>query len=103
LSSAQSGTVTIRADNAPVQWHAWCSSPDVSIGDVNGDERGTVYPGSPVDLTISLGPAQDGRLAAACHVWPGDYRIDVSLPAPPPPADPSPSDTPTDLPTPPPT
>ena len=102
LSSAQAATVTISADGGPVRWSAWCGSRDVSIGDASGAEHGTVYPGSPVDLTVSLGPVQDGRLAAACHVWPGGFRVSVILPAPPPPpADPAgtSADTPSPLPT----
>ena len=99
LTVAQTVTVTIRADGGPVRWSAWCGSRDVSIGDANGAEHGTVTPGNPVDLTVTLGPVQDGRLSAVCHIWPGGNLVAVTLPPPPPPpADPSPTDTPTDIP-----
>jgi len=101
LSAAQTVTVTIRADGGPVRWSAWCGSRDVSIGDAAGAEHGTVTPGNPVDLTVTLGPVQDGRLTATCHIWPGGNLVAVTLPPPPPPpADPSPTDTPTDIPSP---
>ena len=99
LSSLPQATVTLTASNGPVRWHAWCTGPDVSIGDANGNRSGTADPADPVDLTVSLAPVQDGAQTATCHVWPGDFRVTVTLPPPPPPA-PSPAGTPTDTPSP---
>ena len=91
LSAAPLGTVVLTADGE-TRWHAWCSA-DVTIGDDSGSRSGTVDPADPVNLTIAPAPAQDGQVAATCHIWPGDLQVAVTLP-PPAPASPSPSASP---------
>ena len=92
LSSGQQVTITLTANGAPVNWHAWCSdAADVSVSAASG----TASPGMPSLLTLTPAPAQDGVPATECHIWPGAIQVAVTLPQPVPSASPAATDTPT--------
>ena len=92
LSSGQQVTITLYANGAPVNWHAWCSdAADVSVSAASG----TASPGMPSLLTLTPAPAQDGVPATECHIWPGAIQVAVTLPQPVPSASPAATDTPT--------
>ena len=92
LSSGQQVTITLTASGAPAAWGAWCDDKaDVLLSATSGTAR----PGFPSYLTLSLAPQPDEATATTCHVWPGGFRIAVTLPGPPLPSlAPTPSDTP---------
>ena len=92
LSSGQQVTITLTASGAPAAWGAWCDDKaDVLLSATSGTAR----PGFPSYLTLSLAPQPDEATATTCHIWPGGFRIAVTLPGPPLPSlAPTPSDTP---------
>ena len=92
LSSGQQVTITLTASGAPAAWGAWCDDKaDVLLSATSGTAR----PGFPSYLTLSLAPQPDEATATTCHVWPGGFRIAVTLPGPLVPSTaPAPSDTP---------
>ena len=92
LSSGQQVTITLTASGAPVAWGAWCDDKaDVLLSATSGTAR----PGFPSYLTLSLAPQPDEATATTCHIWPGGFRIAVTLPGPLVPSSaPAPSDTP---------
>lgn len=92
LSSGQQVTITLTASGAPAAWGAWCDDKaDVLLSATSGTAR----PGFPSYLTLSLAPQPDEATATTCHIWPGGFRIAVTLPGPLVPSSaPAPSDTP---------
>ena len=92
LSSGQQVTITLTASGAPAAWGAWCDDKaDVLLSATSGTAR----PGFPSYLTLSLAPQPDEATATTCHIWPGGFRIAVTLPGPLVPSTaPAPSDTP---------
>jgi DNA-directed RNA polymerase specialized sigma24 family protein len=97
LGAGSTGEITLTADGGPVAWSAQTSSPDLTLSATGG----TVQPGRPVTVTVTVSRAQDASGQAAIAFAPGGDTVTITWSSPvsnPPPPPPTATPTPTVIP-----
>ncbi|HEY2576478.1 MAG TPA: hypothetical protein VGI74_09240 [Streptosporangiaceae bacterium] len=94
LGPGSTGEITLGAEGRPVPWSARASSPDLTLS----SSGGTILPGQPVTVTVTVSRAQDASGEAAIAFPPEGDTVTISWSSPvsnPPPPPPTPTPTPT--------
>ena len=94
LGAGSTGEITLTAEDGPVAWSAWTSSQDLTLSSTGG----TIRPGQPVTVTVTVSRSQDASGQATVVFAPGGDTATISWSSPvsnPPPPPPTVTPTPT--------